>query len=112
MNLRTGIGVARRRLLSHFLSRKVSLGDAGPLISFSFDDFPRTAYTVGGSILQEFNARGTYYVTPWLMDKVNDLGEQYHLEDVRSLVEQGHELASHTYSHLSSRAVPLYRFRE
>jgi peptidoglycan/xylan/chitin deacetylase (PgdA/CDA1 family) len=88
------------------------LGDKGPLISFSFDDFPRTAYAVGGSILKDFGARGTYYVSAGLMNKMNDLGEQYHLEDLRDLVEQGHELASHTLSHLSCRKVPLHIFRD
>ena len=112
MTLRGGFGATRRRVLGHFLARRVPLGDAGPMISFSFDDFPRSAYTVGGSILQDFGARGTYYATSGLMDKTNELGEQYHAEDVHSLVEQGHELASHTHSHLSCREVPLHRFRE
>jgi peptidoglycan/xylan/chitin deacetylase (PgdA/CDA1 family) len=112
MNLRTRIGAVRRRALCHFHSRCVPLGDKGPLISFSFDDFPRTAYTVGASILKDFGARGTYYVSAGLMNKVNDLGEQYHLEDLQDLVEQGHELGSHTLSHLSCRAVPLHIFRD
>jgi len=112
MSLRTGIGTLRRRMLSQLLSRRVTLGNAGPIVSFSFDDFPRTAYTVGAPILQGFGARGTYYVTPGLMDTVNNLGEQYCLRDLRDLVEQGHELASHTHSHLSCREVPLHSFRE
>jgi peptidoglycan/xylan/chitin deacetylase (PgdA/CDA1 family) len=90
----------------------VTLGDKGPLISFSFDDFPRTAYTVGAPILKDFGARGTYYVSAGLMNQVNDLGEQYHLEDLQDLVVQGHELGSHTFSHLSCRAVPLHTFRD
>jgi peptidoglycan/xylan/chitin deacetylase (PgdA/CDA1 family) len=98
--------------LGHFLSRRVSLGDVGPIVSFSFDDFPRTAYSVGGLILKEFGARATYYVALGLMNQVNALGEQYHLEDLHDLVEQGHELASHTLNHLSCRAVPLGIFRE
>jgi peptidoglycan/xylan/chitin deacetylase (PgdA/CDA1 family) len=111
MSLRTAVGTVRRGMLSHLLSRRVPLGNAGPLVSFSFDDFPRTAYTVGAPILQGFGARGTYYVTPGLMGKVNNLGEHYSLQDLQSLVEQGHELASHTHSHLSCREVPLHSFR-
>lgn len=112
MSIRTRIGSVRRQVLGRFLSRRVSLGNVGPLVSFSFDDFPRTAYTVGGLILKDSGARGTYYVAPGLMNKVNELGEQYHLEDLHDLVEQGHELASHTLNHLSCRAVPLRVFRE
>ncbi len=112
MNLRTGLGTARRKVLNHFCSRPVSLGEAGPIVSFSFDDFPRSAYTVGGSVLQNHGVRGTYYVTPSLRDKTNNLGEQYRLEDVHNLMEQGHELGSHTLTHLSCWSVPLDRFRE
>jgi peptidoglycan/xylan/chitin deacetylase (PgdA/CDA1 family) len=46
------------------------------------------------------------------MDEANELGEQYRIEDVHNLVAQGHELASHTYSHMSCGDVPLHRFRE
>lgn len=112
MSVRTRIGGMRRQVLGHFLSRRVPLGDIGPIISFSFDDFPRSAYTVGGPILKQFGARGTYYVAPALMNRVNDLGEQYHPEDLHSLVEQGHELGSHTLNHLSCRSVSLSIFRE
>jgi peptidoglycan/xylan/chitin deacetylase (PgdA/CDA1 family) len=112
MKLRSRIGEVRRRVLCHFHSRLVPLGDKGPLISFSFDDFPRTAYTVGAPILKSFGARGTYYVSAGLMNTANDLGEQYHLEDLQDLVAQGHELGSHTFSHLSCRAVPLQTFRD
>ena len=111
MSLRTAIGTVRRGMLSHLSSRRVPLGNAGPIVSFTFDDFPRTAYTVGAPILQGFGARGTYYVTPGLMDKVNNLGEHYSLQDLQNLVEQGHELASHTHSHLSCREVPLHSFQ-
>jgi peptidoglycan/xylan/chitin deacetylase (PgdA/CDA1 family) len=111
MSLRTAVGTVRRGMLSYLLSRRVPLGNAGPLVSFSFDDFPRTAYTVGAPILQGFGARGTYYVTPGLMGKVNNLGEHYSLRDLQSLVEQGHELASHTHSHLSCREVPFHSFQ-
>jgi peptidoglycan/xylan/chitin deacetylase (PgdA/CDA1 family) len=74
-------------------------------VTFSFDDFPRTAYTVGGTILKSLDVRGTYYTAPGLMGTTNHLGEQFCSEDIRSLLRDGHELASHTFSHISSRAV-------
>jgi peptidoglycan/xylan/chitin deacetylase (PgdA/CDA1 family) len=45
-----------------------------------------------------------------LMGKSNDLGEQFHPGDLQSLVERGHEVASHTFSHLSARKTPLEEF--
>src|SRR5271169_4689030 len=103
MSLSSALGAARRRLLC-FLHRRVGLlGSPGPFVSFAFDDFPRTAYTVGGSTLKKFGVRGTYYVAMGLMNTSNELGEQFRLEDLHAAAADGHELASHTFSHKSSR---------
>ena len=72
-------------------------------MSFCFDDFPRTAYTVGGAILKNFGARGTYYAAMGMMNTNNDLGDQFTREDLDCLLADGHELASHTFSHISCR---------
>jgi len=71
-----------------------------PIISFTFDDFPRSALKVGGSILSEQGVRATYYASMGLMGKRSALGEMYDCEDLLSLVEQKHELACHTFNHL------------
>ncbi len=81
-------------------------------MSLTFDDFPRSAYTVGGSILKSYGVRGTYYVAMGLMNTSDRLGEQFRMEDLRSAANEGHELASHTFSHQSSRAVSVTAFRD
>ena len=81
-------------------------------MSITFDDFPRSAYTVGGSILRNYGVRGTYYVSMGLMNTSNALGEQFRMEDLHSAANDGHELASHTFSHHSSRAVSCAAFRD
>jgi peptidoglycan/xylan/chitin deacetylase (PgdA/CDA1 family) len=90
--------------------RTASLKNHGPIVSFTFDDFPRTAYSVGGSILERFGARGTFYAAFGLMNSQNESGEQFRTEDIDSLLEKGHELASHTFSHISARAVSRAAF--
>jgi peptidoglycan/xylan/chitin deacetylase (PgdA/CDA1 family) len=112
MSLRSQVGGVRRRLLSNFYRRPVPLGMRGPIITFTFDDFPRTALTTGAAVLEEFGARATYYVTMSLMNTRNDLGEQFRQEDLDSVLDRGHELASHTYSHLSARKVSYRAFRD
>lgn len=77
--------------------------DCGPIVSFTFDDFPRTAYLAAGQILADFGVRGTYYASVGLMNTSNQLGDQFRSADIGSLLQQGHELASHTYSHISCR---------
>jgi peptidoglycan/xylan/chitin deacetylase (PgdA/CDA1 family) len=44
------------------------------------------------------------------MDKINDLGQHFSIEDLKSLTMAGHELGSHTLSHTSCRSVPLPEF--
>jgi len=112
MNLRHYLGSLRRTALCVFYRRGVPLGDRGPIVSFTFDDFPRSALSVGGSILEEFGARGTYYVSPGLINSTNELGEQFHADDLHCLLEEGHELGHQTFGHISGRAVSCSAFLE
>jgi peptidoglycan/xylan/chitin deacetylase (PgdA/CDA1 family) len=112
VSVRSGLGAARRRVLSSLYRRNVPLGDCGPIVSFTFDDFPRTAYSAGGAILERFGVRGTYYAAVGLTNTSNELGEQFRREDIDSLLEDGHELASHTFHHISCHSVSCAAFRE
>jgi peptidoglycan/xylan/chitin deacetylase (PgdA/CDA1 family) len=112
MNLRQHLGSLRRRALCSLYRRTVPLGNAGPIVSFTFDDFPRSAYAVGGAVLESFGARGTYYATGGLMNVVNELGELFVADDLDSLVARGHELGTQTYQHSSCRSIPLAAFVE
>ncbi len=112
MSVRSSLGAARRRVLGSLCRRSVPLGNRGPIVSFTFDDFPHTAYSAGGAILEQFGVRGTYYAAAGLMNTSNELGEQFRPEDLDSLLEKGHELASHTFSHISCRSVSCSAFRE
>lgn len=108
MNFR--LAFVRYQVLGRLYQRLVPLGERGPIVSFSFDDFPRTAYSVGGGILEGLGVRGTYYAAVGLMNSSNELGEQSRPDDLRSLLESGHELASHTFAHISCHAVSIAAF--
>lgn len=112
MTLRSRFGDLRQQLLCAVHSRPVPLGNEGPVVSFAFDDFPRTAYTTGGAILKSFRAYGTYYAALGLMNTTNDLGDQLRQEDIDSVLSDGHELGCHTFSHISCRSVPLRSFEK
>jgi peptidoglycan/xylan/chitin deacetylase (PgdA/CDA1 family) len=112
MSLRSTLGVARRQILRSRHRRSIDCNGSGPFVSFTFDDFPRTAYTAGGTILSSLGIRGTYYVAMGLMGTSNALGEQFRLEDLHRVLQDGHELGSHTFSHSSSRKISLSAFRD
>ena len=112
MNARMQLGRLRRQLLSSLYTRRSRLSHEGPIVSFTFDDFPRSALTEGGRILKSHGARGTYYAAVGLMNTVNHLGEQFRREDLDTLLSDGHELASHTFSHVSCRSVSCSKFQK
>lgn len=73
-----------------------------PMISFTFDDFPRSALTNGGAILHKRGFAGTYYASFGLMGKQTPSGEIFRPEDLTELIRQRHELACHTFDHFDS----------
>ena len=110
MNMMEQLRLVRRRLLCSAYARRLRLGSRGPIVSFAFDDFPRTALTTGGSILKSYGVRGTYYAAIGLMSTSNELGDQFRRDDLDTLLNEGHELASHTFSHVSCRSVSRAAF--
>lgn len=80
----------------------VRMRNEAALISFSFDDFPRTAYQAGGSILRAHGFRGTYYAALGLMGRHAAVGEIFSREDLCNVVSDGHELGCHTFAHCHS----------
>jgi peptidoglycan/xylan/chitin deacetylase (PgdA/CDA1 family) len=109
--IRLPFGRIRRRLLSSLQRKEYTLPGRGPIVSFTFDDFPRSALETGGAILRSYGAHGTYYAAMGLMGGGGELGEFFCDEDLKRLLADGHELGSHTFSHLSCRTTPLPAFQ-
>ena len=99
----------RSRLWAHrsLAKKECILQPTEALVSFTFDDFPRSAYTSGGAILRSYGARGTFYASLGLMTTTTDLGQQFTADDVERLLADGHELGCHTFSHLSCSLYPV-----
>ncbi len=93
-----------RRALHGCLNRRpAKLKADEPLVSFTFDDFPKTAYTVGAAIVEKFGGRATYYAAMSLSGSENHLGIQFDLDDLYALAARGHEIGNHSFSHVSAR---------
>jgi peptidoglycan/xylan/chitin deacetylase (PgdA/CDA1 family) len=107
MLIRQTLGAIRWRTISAFSRREFPLPDSVPTVSFTFDDFPRSALHTGGAILKSYGACGTYYAAMGLMGKVNHLGQHFSADDLNQLLSEGHELGSHTFSHMSCRAASV-----
>jgi glycosyltransferase involved in cell wall biosynthesis/peptidoglycan/xylan/chitin deacetylase (PgdA/CDA1 family) len=88
-----------RRMARSFAVRSFAIHADTPIISFSFDDFPRSALLTGGEILHKYGLAGTYYACLGLMGTQSQTGPIFLPEDLKLLLEQGHELGCHTFSH-------------
>lgn len=91
-----------RRSARAFFRRTLNICLDRPIISFTFDDFPRSALNVGGEILKRFDLLGTYYTSLGLLGNDSPSGQIAFAEDLKKALEQGHELGCHTYSHCHS----------
>jgi peptidoglycan/xylan/chitin deacetylase (PgdA/CDA1 family) len=92
----------RRTAAKHLFRRIITLRPTKPIISFSFDDAPRTAFARGGDMLGAHGARGTFYVSLGMLGRDSPSGVIGTEDDLRLAIETGHELGCHTFDHRSS----------
>ena len=105
-------GYYQRKAASLSHKRPFSIRPQRPLISFTFDDFPQSAFRTGGAILNRFGVAGTYYAALGLTDKISPSGQIFSLDDLPALFEQGHELGCHTFAHCDSWVTPAEEFEK
>ena len=75
------------------------------IISFSFDDCPKSAITTALPILEAEGWRATIYVACGLCETTNHLGLHMSEADIIDVHQREHEIADHTYSHISASDV-------
>jgi peptidoglycan/xylan/chitin deacetylase (PgdA/CDA1 family) len=87
------------RLATHLRVEPFRLRNTTPVVSFTFDDIPRSAATIGAPILQDHGARGTFYVSGGLVGTISSNWDGVDAQDILALHRQGHEIGCHTFSH-------------
>jgi peptidoglycan/xylan/chitin deacetylase (PgdA/CDA1 family) len=93
------------RLARHLRTAPFKLRNTGPMVSFTFDDAPISAATVGATMLEEYNARGTFYLAGGLVDTWSGHWTMVSADDIVGLHRRGHEIACHTFSHANTRTL-------
>lgn len=93
-------GKLRRRLVRLSHRRAAARGPARGMVTFSFDDAPDSATGLGADLLEAQGVRATYFVAAGLAGTTAHLGRYADRDEVRRLAARGHEVASHTFSHL------------
>jgi peptidoglycan/xylan/chitin deacetylase (PgdA/CDA1 family) len=87
------------RMAMHLRVEPFRMRNATPMVSFTFDDVPKSAATVGAAILDAHDVHGTFYVIGSQVGTSSPAWEMVDGEDVVALHRRGHEIACHTFSH-------------
>ena len=83
----------------HLRVEPFRLRNETPMVTFTFDDIPKSAATVGAAILEQHGALGTFYVIGSQVGTSSPLWDMVDDEDIVALHRHGHEIACHTFSH-------------
>ena len=88
------------RLAAHFRVESFRLRNEAPMVSFTFDDIPKSAATTGAGILEDHGVRGTFYVSGGLVSTTSSPHwAAVDAPDIVALHRRGHEIGCHTFSH-------------
>jgi peptidoglycan/xylan/chitin deacetylase (PgdA/CDA1 family) len=80
--------------------RMASIPPGRRIVSITFDDFPRTALDNGGPVLAAHGVRATFYTAFGLAGTDTPVGRVGRPSELAACVDQGHEIACHTYDHV------------
>jgi peptidoglycan/xylan/chitin deacetylase (PgdA/CDA1 family) len=93
-----------RRKISSRLARHIPLArrrlfNGRPMVTFTFDDAPVSALSIGAAMLEASGGRGTYYIASGLMGRKTQHYQVVDRDDVRNLYSSGHEIGLHGHRH-------------
>jgi succinoglycan biosynthesis protein ExoM len=91
--------IERRRVQWH-AARPHTVRPSRAMVSFTFDDFPVSAGTIGAAALEAEGVRATFYLAGGLIGtSPAHAGPIATTDLVTSLAERGHEIGAHSFAH-------------
>lgn len=99
--VRRSLSPLRQGWQRRIAARRVPVAPARGVVSLTFDDVPRSAYTTAAPLLEAAGHRGTFYVAAALGEGASGRPPVEHLraDDIADLHRRGHQIGCHTYSH-------------
>jgi peptidoglycan/xylan/chitin deacetylase (PgdA/CDA1 family) len=95
------------RMTAHLAkTRTLACVSSGPILSICFDDFPKSAWTRGGSILERYGAKATYYAAGRFCGRTIGGAVYFDRSDLAQVALTGHEVGCHSYSHEHGTRIP------
>jgi peptidoglycan/xylan/chitin deacetylase (PgdA/CDA1 family) len=99
-------GKLRRRLAKLAARRAAPRAPGRPMVSFCFDDAPESAALRGAEILEARGLTGTWFISMGLTGQDGPMGVNADAGQIGRLLEAGHEIGCHTFSHLNCGMAP------
>lgn len=98
--IKTFIQELKTKYLQTFQYRRLPNNKKQAVISFTFDDVPRSAFNNAVPILNKHDIKATFYVAMGLTNDTCDEQEGYlRPDEIIKLHQLGHNIACHTYEH-------------
>jgi peptidoglycan/xylan/chitin deacetylase (PgdA/CDA1 family) len=94
-----GAGILRRAARYH-RTKPFKMRNASPLVSFTFDDVPDSAFLNGAPVLERHGLKGTFYIAGGTCGATDAYWHLIERDQVRALYTRGHEIGCHTFSHV------------
>ena len=91
---------AKQWISPMFYRKVLHLPQDQRVVSFTFDDVPRSAFDLASAALEDMEARGTFYVALSMMEGLSEKAGAFAYDDLEHCLSKGHELGCHTFSHL------------
>lgn len=79
----------------------MKMRNTAPLATFTFDDFPASAYTVAGRLLERADARATYFASAEFLGRTVNGLSHYDAAMLADIHAAGHEIGCHSHDHVS-----------
>ena len=101
MNLVRSESVLRvqRWLARRVMRNNLVLAREAGVVSFSFDDAPKSACQKGRQVLEGLGCQGTWYIAGGLTDQLEQGRPCHSVQDIQNLLQSGHHIGCHTFSH-------------
>jgi peptidoglycan/xylan/chitin deacetylase (PgdA/CDA1 family) len=96
--------IKKKAIISSYRKNRFIASDK-KIVSFTFDDAEKSAFTAGSEMYSKYNVNATFYISLSFLEGQQENRDLYSIQDLKKCVLEGHELGCHTYGHLSFSGV-------
>jgi len=97
---RTAAAKVQRRVTQWRKACVAQVAPDRPVVSFTFDDFPKSALN-GADVIEKHGGRAGFYAcTSFLGQRSPVLGEMFDADTLAELRTRGHEVGAHSHTHI------------